>query len=242
MRSQLESLSLLLHAHASAALQGAVLGAVVLTALYPIPVQSGRLTNYQSAVADNTSHDVRRKADFGSVNPSEDARAVADWIARMDNSRGQAFFIIDKKAAQLYVFNARAQLQATSAVLLGAALGDDSVPGIGDRPIEQVRPQERTTPAGRFVAERGRNARGEDVVWVDYDAAVSIHRVVTANAPERRLERLATLTAADNRISYGCVNVPAAFYDAYIRPAFATQTNVVYVLPDVATIQQRFGF
>lgn len=186
-------------------------------------------------------HDGRRVADFGSVNPSEDARAVANWVARMDDSGGQAFFIIDKKSAQLYVFNARAQLQASSAVLLGAALGDESVPGIGDRPIEQVMPHERTTPAGRFVAERGRNARGEDVVWVDYDAAVSMHRVVTANAPERRLERLASLSAADNRISYGCVNVPAAFYDAYIRPAFATHSSVVYVLPDVATIQQLFG-
>ena len=42
-------------------------------------------------------------------------------------------------------------------------------------------PEERTTPAGRFVAERGQNLRGEDVVWIDYDAAVLMHRVITTS-------------------------------------------------------------
>ncbi len=56
----------------------------------------------------------------------------------------------------------------TSPVLLGAAPGDDSVEGIGSRPMAKVRPEEKTTPAGRFVAEAGRNASGEEVVWVDY--------------------------------------------------------------------------
>lgn len=149
--------------------------------------------------------------------------------------------MIDKRSALLYLFDGHAQLLATSPVLLGSALGDDTVPGIGDRPIALVRPEERTTPAGRFVAERGRNARGEDVVWVDYDAAVSMHRVVTANAAERRLERLASPTASDNRISYGCINLPVAFYESHIRPAFASQSGIVYILPEKATIEQVFG-
>src|SRR5206468_1038865 len=82
---------------------------------------------------------------------------------------------------------------------------------------------ERSTPAGRFVGERGHNARGEDVVWLDYDAAVSMHRVLTSNPEERRLERLATPTSDDKRISYGCINVPVDFYETYIQPMFATQ-------------------
>jgi len=85
-------------------------------------------------------------------------------------------------------------------VLLGLARGDDSVPGIGERKIAEILPFERTTPAGRFVGERGRNASGEDIVWVDYDAAVSMHRVRATNPKERRLERLASPTPADNRI------------------------------------------
>ena len=183
----------------------------------------------------------QQTANFGSIQPSNDARVVADWIARKDDSHGQTFVVIDKQAAHLYLFSAKAELQASSPILLGAALGDDSVPGIGDRPIDQIKPHERTTPAGRFVGERGRNARGEDVVWVDYDAAISMHRVVTSNAAERRLERLASPSAEDNRISYGCINVPAAFYDSYIRPAFSTQTSVVYVLPDIAPLKRFFG-
>ena len=180
-------------------------------------------------------------ANFGAVTPSADARRLADWVASSNNSNSTTFVVIDKRSAVLYLFDGQAQLLATSPVLLGSARGDDTVPGIGDRPISQVRPEERTTPAGRFVAERGRNARGEDVVWVDYDAAVSMHRVVTGNAAERRLERLATSTPADNRISYGCINLPVSFYESHIRPAFAHSTAIVYVLPEHATLEQIFG-
>jgi hypothetical protein len=87
-----------------------------------------------------------------------------------------------------------------------------------------VLPQEKTTPAGRFIGEPGRNARGEDVIWVDYDAAVSMHRVITFNAAERRLERLKTPTIEDNRISYGCINIPVEFYEATSDPRMRTIT------------------
>lgn len=104
-----------------------------------------------------------------------------------------------------------------------------------------MRPHERTTPAGRFLAERGHNLQGEDVVWVDYDAAVSMHRVRTTNSGERRLQRLATPTTGDNRISYGCINVPVVFYETIIRPIFAQHRAIVYVLPEVRSVQQVFG-
>ncbi len=175
------------------------------------------------------------------MTPSADAKWLADWVAGSDDNGARSFLVVDKKAARIYVFDARARLLATSPVLLGAAVGDDSVPGIGERPIAAVRPEERTTPAGRFLAERGRNARGEDVVWVDYDAAVSIHRVVTDQPEEQRLQRLASPSESDNRISYGCINVPVAFYEAHIRPAFAAHRSVVYVLPDIKTVNQVFG-
>ena len=91
------------------------------------------------------------------------------------------------------------------------------------------------------MAERGSNASGEDVVWVDYDAAVSMHRVRSTVEAERRLQRLATPTIADNRISYGCINVPVAFYEATVRPIFQTQRAIVYVLPETKPVQQVFG-
>jgi hypothetical protein len=182
-----------------------------------------------------------RLADFGTETTSPDTRHVADWIADSRDNAGLDFVIVDKKYARMYIFDADARLRASTPVLLGAARGDDLVPGIGSRPIAEVRPEERTTHAGRFIAERGRNLRGEDVVWVDYDAALSMHRVLTTNPKDRRLERLATPTVDDNRISFGCINVPTAFYETYIRPTFATHRAVVYVLPEVKSVQQVFG-
>ena len=85
-------------------------------------------------------------------------------------------------------------------MLLGLARGDDSVPGIGERKMSEIRPEERTTPAGRFNSEPGINLQGEDIVWIDYDAAVSMHRVRTNNKKERRLERLASAHPEDHRI------------------------------------------
>lgn len=184
---------------------------------------------------------VARVADFGGDEVSPDARHLAAWIARTNDHASTNFVLIDKKLARIHVFNGEARLLGSSPVLLGGAPGDDTVPGIGERPIAQVLPEERTTPAGRFVAERGHNMRGEDVVWVSYLDAISIHRVLTTNPEERRLERLATPTPDDNRISYGCINVPVEFYETFIRRVFATHRAAVYILPEVKSLEQVFG-
>jgi hypothetical protein len=182
-----------------------------------------------------------RFADFAGEQASDDARHLADWIVDSGDNKRMNFVILDKRNAKVFVFNAAGQLNGASPVLLGAAPGDDSVAGIGKRPIAQVRPEERTTPAGRFVAEPGRNAIGEDVVWVDYDAAVSMHRVRVTDPKERRLERLASPTTADNRISYGCINIPVAFFEGTVKPAFEKRYGVVYVLPETKTLQEVFS-
>jgi hypothetical protein len=183
----------------------------------------------------------RRSADFGEHIASDQTRQMANWIIDAKDNEGSAFFIVDKIAARLYVFDARARLLGSSAVLLGAAIGDDTVPGIGTRPISQVLPNERTTPAGRFVAEPGRNLQDEDVIWVDYDAAVSMHRVRANNPNERRLQRLASESADDNRISYGCINVPVGFYESYLRPILAMHNVVIYVLPEQKIMSEVFA-
>ena len=170
---------------------------------------------------------------------SEVAQIVARVQQGHDNDR-LPFAVIDKKQARLFVFGARGELLGDTAVLLGKARGDDSVEGIGERKMSEIRPHERTTPAGRFVVEPGRNLGGEDIVWIDYDAAVSMHRVRANNKAERRLERLASPTPADNRISYGCVNVPAAFYDRFVQPTFGKSRGVVYVLPETRPASTLF--
>jgi len=182
-----------------------------------------------------------RRADFGREPKSPEARRLADWIVDSGDSLGLPFVIVDKVNARIFVFQPDGSLRGAAPALLGAARGDDSVPGIGEREMSDIRPQDRTTPAGRFVAALGRNFRGEDIVWVDYDAAVSLHRVITSNPRERRLQRLATPTASDNRISYGCINVPAGFYETVISPAFAGTHGIVYVMPERRTAREIFG-
>jgi len=180
-------------------------------------------------------------ADFRGESPSPDARTVADWVASTHDNREHAFILVDKKDARVYVFTPDGHLQDSAPALLGAARGDDLVPGSGSETLAQMTPGERRTPAGRFVAQAGTNADDEDVIWVDYDDAISMHRVRPKVAAERRLERLASLATDDNRISYGCINLPVAFYEDVARPAVARYGAIVYVLPEVKTVQQAFG-
>lgn len=161
-----------------------------------------------------------------------ETQAVLDWVRETADHQAQPFALIDKRQATLWLFDAAGRLTGQTPVLLGAARGDHSVPGIGERPMAQIRPHERTTPAGRFVAEVGHNAKGEDIFWIDYDAAVSMHRVRALVPSERRLQRLASASPRDNRISYGCINVPVRFYEQVLQPAFQGSRAVVYVLPE----------
>jgi hypothetical protein len=220
--------------------RGLLAGAAVAAMTFPLAARSD-LPDMPDLESTRVSAPAARVADFGKKQASPEARYLANWVAHSGDNAGGGFIIVDKKHATVYVFDADARLRGSSPVLLGGARGDDSVPGIGSRPLAQVRPQERTTPAGRFVAERGRNARGEDVVWVDYEASVSMHRVLTTNPKERRLERLATPRVDDNRISYGCINVPVAFFETYVRPVFAVHRAMVYILPEVRSVRQVFG-
>ncbi len=181
------------------------------------------------------------RVDFGQEPASEVAHQVADWVIDANNNRGLPFLIIDKMDAKAYVFHSDGRLRGAAPVLLGQAIGDDSVPGIGDRKLASIRPEERTTPAGRFVAVLGHNLQGVKILWVDYENAVSLHPVITSNPEEHRAERLATPSPGDNRISYGCINVSAAFFKSVVSAAFKGTNGIVYVLPETRTAQQQFG-
>ena len=182
-----------------------------------------------------------KRADLEKKSASKEVRYVADWVAHSGDNKRLPFAIVDKAAAKLYVFHPDGRLRGAAPVLIGIARGDDSAPGIGERELSDIPVEQRTTPAGRFVAAMGRNASGQDVVWVDYDAAVSMHRVIDTNPKERRPHRLATPTPLDNRISYGCINVPIKFFDEVLLPSFEGQNGIVYVLPEVKPLHKVFA-
>jgi hypothetical protein len=171
----------------------------------------------------------------------QDVESLRRWVRGSHDNGSLPFVIVDKRRARLWLYDDQGRLSGVTPVLLGSARGDASVPGIGERAIRDIRPGERTTPAGRFYAEQGQNAAGEDIFWVDYDAAVSMHRVRVNTPGERRLERLASNTPTDNRITYGCINVPVAFYDRQLAPLLTPRGGMVYLLPDTLPLRSVFS-
>ena len=179
-------------------------------------------------------------ADFRNYQPTPDARRMADWVvSRHDNGR-MPFIVLDKRDARLYVFQPNGELIDQTPVLLGAAHGDETYPGIGDVPIAQVKPYQRTTAAGRFVTRPGLDADRTDVVWLDYDAALAMHRVINKVKSERRLQRIASPNPKVRRISWGCINIPIAFFDSYISPVFGKRQGVTYVIPERKSFEDVF--
>jgi hypothetical protein len=180
-------------------------------------------------------------ANFGNEDSTVESRKLADWVIDSSDNGKLPFIIIDKVHARVFVFDAQGQLRGASSALLGLAVGDYSVPGIGQRKLSSIRPEERTTPAGRFVASLARDIHRQEVLWVDYDTAVSLHPVVKGTPKERRAERLASTSPQDKRISYGCINVPVKFYEKVVSPTFTGTNGVVYVLPETRPARDVFG-
>lgn len=172
--------------------------------------------------------------------PARAAELFQRVVAVRDHQE-RPFIIIDKRRAHMWVFDAAGRRLGDAPVLLGSARGDHTAPGVGDLQLAQIRPEDRTTPAGRFVTQVGKDLRGDDVVWVDYESGVSIHRVLTGNARERRAQRLASPTPDDNRITFGCINVSRSFFDKVVFPAASRSKAVVYILPESVSLQSVFG-
>lgn len=164
--------------------------------------------------------------------PSATAQLSAQVLATADH-RHRPFAVVDKQTATISVFTGQGRLLASSSVLLGQAPGDQAVRGAGERTQQGLLSvDDRTTPAGRFDTEPGRNLSGEAIVWIDYDSALAIHRVRPGAAQLDRQLRLASTDPLAKRVSAGCIVVPGAFFDAVIGPLFGRQRGVVYVLPE----------
>lgn len=164
--------------------------------------------------------------------PSGTAAIVTSWVTATGDNGGLPFMVIDKVAAMVFLFDAEGQFIGSTPALFGITAGDDSATGVGDRELSDIKPEDRTTPAGRFVAKFGPATGNRNVLWVDYETSISLHPVITTNKKERRLQRLRSPTAGDNRITFGCINVPARFFEDVVRPLFADTSGIVYILPE----------
>jgi hypothetical protein len=178
-------------------------------------------------------------ADFKGESASREVQAVGGWVLAARDNHGLPFMIVDKRNAKVFVFNPLGSLAGSAPALLGLSVGDGTVPGIGQRRLATIMPAERTTPAGRFRASLGHDLE-QDVLWIDYDSGLSLHRVIVGRLSDHRRERLASPSPLDNRISYGCINVPPAFYDNVVVPAFKGTRGIVYILPDSSPLNKVF--
>ncbi len=207
--------------------------AAVACASAAVPAATAR---HRVAAVAAGKHHARRVAGVAAKKPDEnrpssDAWHVIDWVIASHDNNGMPFVVVDKVAAELFLFDPSGQMIGAAPALVGMTVGDEATPGTGDRELSKIPPEDRKTPAGRFVAKFGPAAGGREVLWVDYPAAISIHGVIKI-ANQHRLERLNSPTPDDNRITYGCINVPTKFYAKLIEPLFKKSSGVVYVLPE----------
>lgn len=173
---------------------------------------------------------------------SDTLTRLAGWVVASKDSEGYPFAVIDKAAAQVLVFGGDGRLRGAAPALFGSAIGDHIAPGIAGLALREIPGRDRTTPAGRFVGGFGPSLDAGRVLWVDYDSGVSIHPVATGVPAERRLERLASPSPDDNRITHGCINVSPEFYEQIIQPTFE-RGGVFYILPDSLPLAEAFpGF
>jgi len=171
---------------------------------------------------------------------SEAASRVADWVAASGDNAALPYIIVDKQAASLLLFDAKGKALGQVPILIGVAVGDEATPGIGSKNLAEIGPAERTTPAGRFLAKFGMAAGKQRVLWVDYATSVALHPIPTGNQKERRRQRMLSPAIDDNRITFGCINVPSLFYSKSVRPLFQKKGGYVYVLPDTKPLEAVF--
>lgn len=132
------------------------------------------------------------------------------------------------------------RIHAAGPALLGSRRGDDAVPGLGKRKAADIHPEERVTPAGRFVAEIARDANDEDILWLDREAALSMRRVGDPDPARLSGQRLATPMSADKRITNGAIELPTLLFDRVVKPAFEPHAGIVYILPETRPAMAMF--
>ncbi|UIJ44113.1 hypothetical protein LZK98_13625 [Sphingomonas cannabina] len=212
----------------------AALAGLALTIPVPARAESARPLESVSSQPESA------EAEDGMIR-SAAAMRVADWIAASGDNGSLPYIIIDKKAASLFLFNAKGKPLGKAPVLIGVAVGDDATPGVGSKNLAEIGPAEKTTPAGRFLAKYGLAAGKQRVLWVDYATSVALHPIPKgASRKERRRQRMLSPTPDDNRITFGCINVPMALYNKGVRPLFQKKGGYVYVLPDTKPLEDVF--
>lgn len=168
---------------------------------------------------------------------SEEVQKTYRWIEKEKDNRKLPFAIIDKKNAHIYVFDEKGKIIDTGPVLLGIAKADKIDPKTLKKPLSRIGKDERVTPSGRYQSVVGPDHRGKQVLWVDPQFAIALHPVV--NVPgQNRFTRIESSSVDDNRITWGCINVPVPLFKKVITPLFKPKSGFVYILPESDSVEK----
>lgn len=178
--------------------------------------------------------DVRAAQGVGEVsvitttgNLSSSANVVNSWVRQTRDNNGQKYIIADKVAGTIHIMDAKGREIATAPALYGKRHGDNM--SLGE------------TPAGIFTLKTrpAPTSYGGDLqqfATAPNGGIYAIHRVITNNN-QRRVARLNSPTASDNRISLGCINIPVNIYNKYLQKGFKGK---LYVLPEQKKLSAVF--
>jgi hypothetical protein len=174
------------------------------------------------------------------------AQSVYVQMANAAQKSGKGFIIADKPNGMIHLFNADGSLLAQDTALYGKDVGDSIA---GQKASLEGGP--KVTPAGQFelgimpsndyaggfgLTLQGTNqplTSPENLAKKRFNSTVAVHAAYLGDVNERRLDRLASKSAKDNRISYGCINTSHDLFINKIKPnAKSFDGGMIFVLPD----------
>lgn len=163
---------------------------------------------------------------------SPTAQAVYSAMAPVAMKSGKWFMVADKPNGMLHIFKEDGSHALSDATLYGKDKGDvlDAVSSLEGGP--------KITPAGKFTMKESPAdyAGGTSLILMeskDYTGYIAVHAADTSTPSENRLGRLASATAEDNRISYGCINTKHDTFINEIKPNISKlDGGMMFILPE----------
>lgn len=165
---------------------------------------------------------------------SDLAQQVYRNVAPAAQASGKGFMIADKPNGMMHVFYADGTVLAQEPALFGKDTGDK----LGKSSLAGG---PKITPAGKYtltyVADNeytgGHVFQLEETVDKGDNSMIAVHAAWLGDAKEQRAQRLESPSAADNRISYGCVNTSHDLFLNKLMPNSAKfNGGMIFILPD----------
>ena len=163
---------------------------------------------------------------------STTAQAVYSAMAPVAMKSGKWFMVADKPNGMLHIFKEDGSHALSDPTLYGKDKGDVLAA------VSSLEGGPKITPAGKFTMKESPAdyAGGTSLILMeskDYTGYIAVHAADTSTPSENRLGRLATPSAEDNRISYGCINTKHDTFINEIKPNISKlDGGMMFILPE----------